>query len=68
MLDGAGSWTELANQSVTIPVDGLNGLEAAKGKPSGMLAFLGRKTGRERSPKPTERGVLGKEGARVVIS
>ncbi len=68
VLDATGSWTELANQSVTIPVDGLDGIGGAKGKPSGMLAFLGRKKGRERSPKPMDRGVLGKEGARVVIS
>lgn len=68
MLDETGSWTELANQSVTIPVDGLGGIGSAKTRPTGMLAFLGRKKGREKSPKPTERGVLGKEGARVVIS
>lgn len=36
-------------------------------KPSGMLAFLGRKKGRDKSPKARERGVLGKEGARVVV-
>lgn len=67
VLDETGSWTELANQSVTIPVDGLEGIGGAK-RPTGMLAFLGRKKGRDKSPKPTERGVLGKEGARVVIS
>ncbi len=39
----------------------------AKGKPNGMLGFLSRKKGRERSPKPMEPGVLGKEGARVVV-
>jgi len=39
-----------------------------KEKPSGMLGFLSRKKGRDRSPKARERGVLGKEGARVVIS
>ncbi len=68
VLDETGSWTELANQSVTIPVDGLEGIGGARPKPTGMLAFLGRKKGREKSPKPTEKGVLGKEGARVVIS
>lgn len=68
VLDETGSWSELANQSVTIPVDGLEGIANAKAKPTGMLAFLGRKKGREKSPKPSERGVLGKEGARVVIS
>jgi serine/threonine kinase 32 len=38
-------------------------------KPSGMLGFLNRKKGRDRSPKAKERerGVLGKEGARVVV-
>ncbi len=68
VLDGTGSWTELANQSATIPVDGLEGIGGARARPTGMLAFLGRKKGRDKSPKPTERGVLGKEGARVVIS
>lgn len=41
-------------------------------RPPGMLGFLSRnKRGRDRSPKPAkerERGVLGKEGARVIIS
>ena len=43
------------------------GGRSAKGKPNGMLGFLSRKKGRERSPKPMEAGVLGKEGARVVV-
>jgi serine/threonine kinase 32 len=33
----------------------------------GVFGFLSRKKGRANSPKPKERGVLGKEGARVVI-
>lgn len=33
-----------------------------------MFGFLKSKKGRNNSPKPKERGVLGKEGARVVIS
>lgn len=37
-------------------------------RPSGMLGFLSRKKGRDRSPKAKERGVIGKEGARVVVS
>jgi serine/threonine kinase 32 len=41
--------------------------EEREKRPSGMLAFLSRKKGRERSPKARERGVLGKEGARVVV-
>lgn len=39
-------------------------------KPTGMLGFLSRKKGRDRSPKALkerERGVLGKEGARIVL-
>ena len=43
------------------------GGRSTKGKPNGMLGFLSRKRGRERSPKPMEAGVLGKEGARVVV-
>ena len=35
---------------------------------NGVLGFLSRKKGREKSPKPQENGVLGKEGARVVIN
>ncbi|KAK4987104.1 Serine/threonine kinase [Elasticomyces elasticus] len=42
------------------------------GRPTGMLGFLTRKKGRDGSPragkeKERERGVLGKEGARVVV-
>ena len=44
-----------------------DGGRSTKGKPNGMLGFLSRKKGRERSPKPMEAGVLGKEGARVVV-
>jgi serine/threonine kinase 32 len=36
-------------------------------KASGMLGFLSRKKGRDRSPKARERGVIGKEGARVIV-
>ncbi|KAF8537317.1 protein kinase [Trichophaea hybrida] len=58
VLDEAGSWTSLADKSSTIP---------SKSKPSGMLGFMKRK-GRASSPKPQERGVLGREGARVIIA
>ncbi|KAJ5671973.1 Serine/threonine-protein kinase 32B [Penicillium longicatenatum] len=69
VLEEAGSWSELANHSSTLPAEGLEG-DASKGKGSnsGMLSFLSRKKGRDRSPKPTEPGVLGKEGARQIIS
>lgn len=62
VLDGTGSWSEMANQSSALVQN------PQPEKPSGMLGFLSRKKGRDRSPKAKERGVLGKEGARVIIS
>jgi len=62
VLNETGSWTDMANQS-SILVQNQNAE-----KPTGMLGFLSRKKGRDRSPKAKERGVLGKEGARVIIS
>ncbi|GFF39376.1 serine/threonine-protein kinase 32B [Aspergillus udagawae] len=69
VLEEAGSWTELADHSSTLPAEGYDSA-SVKGKSSnsGMLAFLSRKKGRDRSPKPQEPGVLGKEGARQIIS
>lgn len=49
----------------TLPADAK--LVEAAGK-SGVFGFLKRGKGRGGSPKPMERGILGKEGARVVIS
>jgi len=66
VLDGTGSWSQLAKQDATLPADAK--LVEAHDKPTGMLGFLTRKKGRGHSPKPQERGILGKEGARVVIS
>lgn len=71
ILDETGAWTELADQSSTLPAEGFEGVQIKGGKGSsgsGMLGFLSRKRGRDRSPKPREPGVLGKEGARHVIS
>ncbi|KAI6708403.1 hypothetical protein JHW43_009063 [Diplocarpon mali] len=65
VLGETGSWSELAKNDTTLPADAK--LEVAP-KPTGMLSFLNRKKGRGNSPKPQERGILGKEGARVVIS
>ena len=62
VLNETGSWSEMANQS-----QGLVQPQEDR-KPAGMLGFLSRKKGRDRSPKAKERGVLGKEGARVIIS
>jgi len=72
VLDENGSWSELAKQDATLPADAkLEGVNGAVGKSGGMLGFLGRRKGRGSSPRPHkvfERGILGKEGARVVIS
>ena len=83
VLDSQGSWSHVTNKSSTIPTEGLTGLHVAKATqqhdasnnnhthlkpPHGVLGFLSRKKGREKSPKPQENGVLGKEGARVVVS
>ncbi|KAJ9667326.1 Serine/threonine kinase [Coniosporium apollinis] len=83
VLNETGSWSEMANQSSAMVTPGrrIGGFgdgdeEGGRGKgggeggrPNGMLGFLSRKRGgRGHSPKARERGVLGKEGARVVIS
>ena len=66
-LDGKGSWSELARQDATLPTDA-NCVDGSKQESSGgMFGFLRSKKSRAHSPKPKERGVLGKEGARVVI-
>ncbi|KAK4643596.1 Serine/threonine kinase [Podospora bellae-mahoneyi] len=69
-LDGGGSWSDLARQDATLPADASGANNDLDGKESGgggVFGFLSRKKGRGNSPKPKERGVLGKEGARVVI-
>ena len=68
VLEETGSWSELADHSTTLPAEGYEGLVNKKMSNNGMLAFLTRKKGRDRSPKPTEPGVLGKEGSRHIIS
>lgn len=66
-VGATGSWAQLTNPSATLPADSVNGFDG--GKHHGILTnLLSRKKGRERSPKPHENGVLGKEGARVVIN
>jgi serine/threonine kinase 32 len=73
-LDGQGSWSDLARQDATLPADAsgtnndVNGNgRSSEGSGGGVFGFLSRKKGRSGSPKPKERGVLGKEGARQVI-
>ena len=68
-LDETGSWSELSKKNASLPTDATNCADTSKhGKSNGMLSFLARHKGREKSPKPQEQGVLGKEGARVVIN
>lgn len=68
-LGETGSWSELAKKNSSLPADATNGAESSKhGKPNGVLGFLSRHKGREKSPKPQEQGVLGKDGARVIVS
>lgn len=75
---GGSTWSDLARQDATLPTDaaaggllgGGDGVGAGKDAAAGgggVFGFLSRKKGRGNSPKPKERGVLGKEGARVVI-
>lgn len=65
-VGATGSWAQLNDLSATLPADCVNGTD---NKHHGILGgLLGRKKGRDRSPKPHENGVLGKEGARVVIN
>jgi serine/threonine kinase 32 len=64
VLGATGSWSELAQHDSTLPSEAKDLIA----KPNGMLGFFTRKKGRGHSPKPQERGILGKEGARVVIS
>ena len=76
-LDETGSWSDLAHRE-SVTNGGEEGRQGSAGgigsssgsgksKANGMLGFLSRRRGRDRSPKPMEAGVLGKEGARVVV-
>ncbi|KAI1277036.1 kinase-like domain-containing protein [Xylaria sp. FL0933] len=65
-LEGTGSWSDLARRDNTLPTDA-NALGDEKaGGSGGVFGLFGRKK-RGYSPKPKERGVLGKEGARQII-
>jgi len=76
VLDEQGSWADLGNKDGRMSNGdernsrsggGASSTGQGHGRPNGMLGFLTRKKGRQRSPKPMEAGVLGKEGARVVV-
>ncbi|KAI2626955.1 kinase-like protein [Hypomontagnella submonticulosa] len=66
-LEDTGSWSDLARRDATLPADA-NALSEDKSGSGGGSVFglFGRKK-RGHSPKPKERGVLGKEGARQVV-
>ena len=68
VLDEGGSWSNLADQSSTLPADAVGEGSTRGDKGGSMLGFLSRKKGRDRSPKPKEPGVLGKIGARHIIN
>lgn len=68
VLDEQGSWSNLADQSVPAGSEGGDGSSKYDKAGGSMLGFLSRKKGRDRSPKPKEAGVLGKIGARHIIS
>lgn len=69
VLNEQGSWSDMANQSAGMVDEHTRDGKRSERSP-GMLGLFSRKKGRDRSPKgkEKERGVLGKEGARVVIS
>ncbi|RYO75097.1 hypothetical protein DL764_010593 [Monosporascus ibericus] len=69
-IDATGSWSQLARQDATLPADASAVPDDKSGGSSssgGVFGLFGRKKGRGHSPKPKERGILGKEGARQII-
>ncbi|KAI1090456.1 kinase-like protein [Rostrohypoxylon terebratum] len=66
-LEDTGSWSDLARRDATLPTDA-SVVTDEKGSSGGggVFGLFGRKK-RGHSPKPKERGVLGKEGARQVV-
>ena len=70
VLDSDSNWSALAEQNLTLPADALEGVIARESKSgsSGVLGFLNRKRGRDRSPKPKDPGILGKFGARQILN
>jgi len=66
VLDEHGSWSNLADQTITLPAEAVASKEGKES--SSVLGFLRGKKSRDRSPKPRESGVLGKAGARHIIN
>ncbi|KAI5866095.1 kinase-like protein [Durotheca rogersii] len=66
-LEDTGSWSDLARRDTTLPADASAATDDKQGSGGGgVFGLFGRKK-RGHSPKPKERGVLGKEGARQVV-
>ncbi|KAI1402806.1 kinase-like protein [Hypoxylon fuscum] len=66
-LGDTGSWSELARRDATLPADANTMADDKSGSGGGGVFGLFGRRKRGHSPKPKERGVLGKEGARQVI-
>lgn len=66
-LEGTGSWSDLARRDNTLPTDANAAGDDKAGAGGFGFGLFGRKK-RGFSPKPKERGVLGKEGARTIIN
>ncbi|KAI8965181.1 kinase-like protein [Daldinia sp. FL1419] len=65
-LEDTGSWSDLARRDATLPADANVTSDDKSSGGGGVFGLFGRKK-RGHSPKPKERGVLGKEGARQVV-
>lgn len=68
-LESKQSWNDLNSQGQS-GASSPDETTKRSDKASGVIAFFNRRKGRDRSPRPgkeRERGVLGKEGARVIV-
>lgn len=65
--DGGAGDSEVIGELSILPAPEGYGGKDAKGGNAGMLSFLNRKKGREKSPRPKDPGILGKIGARQII-
>lgn len=65
VLDETGNWGGLVDPNHALPSDA----DMGSGKSDkGMLGFFKSKKGRDRSPRPKDPAILGKIGARQIIS
>lgn len=66
MLRETRSWSDLSRRDSRSPAT--TQAQVLVPKQTNRFSFFGRRKGRSHSSKLLERGVLGKEGARVIIS